>query len=278
MTSIIDSHVHVWDPAVNEYDWLSGDLDRAYLPAEYRAKAPDSTGVVFVQAGAVDGLAEARWVDSLVWPQLLGIVAHAPLERGEFVADDLDELQGIDRVVGVRRLLQDEPLAFFADPALLAGLGVLADRGLPFDACVRHPQLAALTTLLAGVPGLPVVLDHLGKPPVATGDDGQWERDLRSLAALPQVRVKLSGIAPEASSSRPVREQARAWVLTAIDAFGTERCMVGSDWPVSAVSAAGVPPGRWLADVLEDSGANVTEREWLSWRTASEFYGLRSER
>lgn len=274
MITLIDSHVHVWDPTVNAYDWLSGDFDRAYLPPEYRADAPDATGVVFVQAGALDGLGEARWVASLDWPQLLGIVAHAPLEHGESVAGHLDQLQRIDRVVGVRRLLQDAPLALFEDPGLLAGLRALAARGLPFDACVRHAQLPALTSLLLQVPELRVVLDHLGKPPVATGDDGRWERDIRALAALPQLRVKLSGLAPESSPTRPVRGQAHAWLLTALDAFGAERCMVGSDWPVSAVSSSGEAPGRWLANVLEDTGASAVEREWLGWRSASEFYGL----
>ena len=274
MTALIDSHVHVWDPAVNTYDWLSGDLDRAYLPPEYEAGAPETTGVVFVQAGAIDGLEEALWVDSLDWPHLLGIVAHAPLEHGEAVARRFDELQRIQRVVGVRRLLQDEPLAFFDDPGLLAGLRALADRGIPFDACVRHAQLPALTALLRRVPELRVVLDHLGKPPVAAGDDGRWERDIRVLAALPQVRVKLSGVAPEASPLHPVREQARPWLLTALDVFGAERCMVGSDWPVSAVSSPREAPGRWLAHVLEDSGASGAEREWLSSRTAADFYGI----
>jgi L-fuconolactonase len=272
MTPIIDSHVHVWDPAVNVYDWLSGDLDRAYLPPEYQAGAPDTTGVVFVQAAAADGLAEARWVASLDWPQLVGIVAHAPLELGDAVADVLDDVQSIDRVVGMRRQLQDEPIAFLDDPGLLAGLRVLAARGLPFDACVRHEQLPALTALLQRVPELHVVLDHLGKPPVAAGDDGRWERDIRALAALPQVRVKLSGVAPEASPTHPVRGQAHPWLMIALDAFGVERCMVGSDWPVSAVFGAGEAPGLWLAHVLEDAGATLAEREWLSWRTATEFY------
>ena len=122
MTKLIDSHVHVWDPGVNVYNWLSGDLDRAYLPPEYEESAPDTAGVVFVEAAAADGLAEARWVASLDWPQLVGIVAHAPLELGDAVADDLDDLQRIDRVVGMRRQLQDEPIAFLDDPGLLAGV------------------------------------------------------------------------------------------------------------------------------------------------------------
>ncbi|MEO6115801.1 MAG: amidohydrolase family protein [Pseudolysinimonas sp.] len=272
MATLIDSHVHVWDPAANDYDWLSGELDRAYLPGEYQASAPDTTGVIFVQAAAADGVAEARWVGSLDWPQLLGIVAQAPLELGAAVAGHLDQLQTLAKVVGVRRQFQDEPNAFLDDPGLLAGLRLLADRGLPFDACVRHAQLPALTALLAQVPELPVVLDHLGKPPVATGDDGTWASNLRDLAQLPQVQVKLSGLAPEAAAGSPIREQARTWLAAAVEAFGPDRCMVGSDWPVSAAAPAGGAPGTWLEEVLDDVGAGSTDRDWLSWRTAAAFY------
>src|SRR4051812_44173319 len=141
MTDLIDSHVHVWDPAANDYRWLSGELDRSYLPDDYRAGAPHTTGVIFVEAEAADAVAEARWVDALAWPELLGIVAQAPLERGDGVSGHLARLQESGRVVGIRRQLQDEPLAFFDDPGLLVGLRVLAATGLPFDACVRHEQL-----------------------------------------------------------------------------------------------------------------------------------------
>jgi len=274
MTPLIDSHVHVWDPAVGDYAWLSGALDRAYLPDEYRAGAPATTGVIFVEANARDNVAEAEWVAQLPWPELRGIVAQAPLELGAGVAPVLARLQEVDKVVGIRRQLQDEPLAFFDHPGLLAGLRVLATTGLPFDACVVHGQLPALTRLLSQVPDLPVVLDHLAKPPVADGDDGTWARDLRALAALPQVRVKLSGIAPEGSPDRPVREQARSWLLTAWEAFGPDRCMLGSDWPVSAISPPPEAPGDWLEHVLADVAARDGDREWLSWRTASAFYGV----
>jgi len=274
MTPLIDSHVHVWDPAAIEYHWLRGELDRAYLPDEYRAGAPRTTGVIFVEAEAGDSVAEARWVASLDWPELRGIVAHAPLERGAAVSDHLERLRETGRVVGIRRQLQNEPLAFFDHPGLLEGLRVLPARKLPFDACVVHEQLPALTQLLRQVPDLPVVLDHLGKPPVAAGDDGTWARDLAGLAALPQVRMKLSGIAPEGSADRPVREQARSWLLTALDLFGPERCMVGSDWPVSAISEPRETPGEWLEHVVSDVGASEGDRDWLRWRTASTFYAV----
>ena len=110
---LIDSHVHIWDPTVLEYSWLEGELDRPYLPAEYQAGAPAATGVIFVEAGAAGTTNEVAWAESLGWPELLGVVAHAPLEQGSGVVTDLAALREAGRTVGIRRLLQDEPLSFF---------------------------------------------------------------------------------------------------------------------------------------------------------------------
>jgi L-fuconolactonase len=274
MNTLIDSHVHVWDPAANTYDWLDGTFDRPFLPDEYHLSAPEVKGVIFVQADARDGIAEARWVASRDWPALLGIVAHAPLELGASVSRYVDEVREVDKVVGIRRLLQDEPLAFFESDELRSGLEVLAGAGLPFDACVRHHQLPALGMLLARLPDLRVVLDHLGKPPVSAGDDGTWARDLHALAAQPQISVKLSGLPPETAAHEDARAAALPWLSTALEAFGPERCMVGSDWPVSSATSHALGAGAWLRAVLDELGASKDERDQLAWRTAADFYGV----
>jgi L-fuconolactonase len=176
--------------------------------------------------------------------------------------------------VGIRRILQDEPLSFFDHPGLLEGLRALAPTGLPFDACIRHHQLPALIALLEKVPELPVVLDHLAKPPVASGDDGSWERALRRLAALPQVSVKLSGMPPELRDDQELRSACRPWLEVALDAFGADRAMVGSDWPVSAMLPRRLTPGDWLSMVLDELAPSTAEREQLAWRTAARFYDV----
>lgn len=270
---MIDSHVHVWDPARNEYAWLSGELDRAYLPAELEAGHERTTRFVFVQADAADGLREAHWVDSLDWPRLAGIVAFAPVERTDALEGHLAELRRIDRVVGVRRLLQDEPLDFFDSVALTTGLGAVAAAGFTFDACIRAHQLASLIRLLDRVPELDVVLDHLGKPQIGDGVDEVWLRDLRILAENPRVHLKLSGLAPESDPRRPVLEQALPVVEAAVELFGDGRCMIGSDWPVSSSTPQRLPIGEWfgILDALAERGH---DRELLASSTAIRFYGL----
>jgi L-fuconolactonase len=275
---LVDSHIHMWDPERNSYEWIVGDasLDRAFVPADLDRGSSGVTGMIFVQAGAADGLAEARWVDSLAsqWPELRGIVADAPVETGAAVRQYLAEVRGIERVVGVRRLLQDETVDFFDNPDLVDGLVATAEAGLTFDACIRHHQLPALTALLAKVPELNVVLDHIGKPPITAGINGEWLAQFRALAENPRVFVKLSGVAPEAAPDRPIDEQAKPFVLAALEAFGDERCMVGSDWPVSAVTPHSLRYDEWFAFVLDTVVTAGADRDQIAWRTASQFYGI----
>ena len=117
------------------------------------------------------------------------------------------------------------------------GLRILADHDGTFDACIRHTQLPALIGLLDAVPDLTVVLDHLGKPPVDTGSTvppgRKWSEQIGILAARPRTYVKLSGLTPESSDAAAFGANVDAFVDRALEAFGTQRAMIGSDWPVS---------------------------------------------
>ena len=274
----IDAHVHVWDTARLTYSWLRDAplLDRPRLPIDLTAETGER--VVFVQANADDGAAEAAWVQSLSagWPSLAGIVAFAPVEEPT-LAETLDELSTLPLVVGVRRLLQDQEAGFIASKELVTGFRMLADRHIPFDACVRWHQLEELVSTVALVPALSVVLDHLGKPPVAAGlasEAGrQWLHALQQLAKLPRVTVKLSGLAPEADPNRDVIEQVVPFLDAALDVFGAERCMYGSDWPVSAAT-----PHRLTNRVWRETVASRVSRESDRWHvlegTAAAFYSI----
>ena len=202
--TLVDAHAHLWDRASFRYDWLEGEphLPFAFLPDDLAATGADIDQAVFLQADCApeQAVAEAQWVDAFRQDgaSIAGIVAFAPLERAERESV-LDELSGIAGVVGVRRLLQDEPADMFDSAELAAGIGSLAARGWTFDACVRAWQLPHLERLARQVPDVPVVLDHLGKPAVADMSSfDAWLADVRALAALPHVSVKLSGMTPAA--------------------------------------------------------------------------------
>jgi L-fuconolactonase len=276
----IDTHVHVWDTGLMSYEWLETEvpqLRRPHLPADYREGG--AARAIFVQAGA-DGDAEASWVQGLApeWPELAGIVAFAPVEDAE-LSTVLDRRSQLPLFVGVRRVLQDEPPGFIRSDAVLAGLQLLAARGIPFDACVRHRQLVELTETLEHVPELSVVLDHLGKPPVGEGLESAagsaWLGAVRRLAQLPRVHVKLSGLAPEADPDRRLTEQAQPFLVAALEAFGPTRSMVGSDWPVSAATPHQMSTAEWF-DLVSQLVSEPADRSRILSGTAEAFYGLGS--
>jgi L-fuconolactonase len=280
MTSVLDTHVHVWDPRTLDYAWLDGltALDRPFLPDDYR-RGGGADRVVFVQADCrpEQSIDEARWVASLDWPELAGIVAAADL-RAPDLEGALDALAQVGRVVGIRHLLQDEDVAGLTDRSLQRGLAVLAERGLTFDACIRHPQLDALVDLLATVPGGRVVLDHVGKPPIGDGLDsaagGRWAAGIHRLAALPGTYVKLSGLPAEAMDAAAHDAHADDFLRLAVDVFGPDRAMVGSDWPVSARLGASVAPDAWAERVRTATALAGHEWEQGSSQTGARFYGL----
>lgn len=277
----VDSHIHFWDRAVFDYPWLTdtGDaLPFRYLPEDLGGQKPEA--VVFVQADCLDsqGSAEAEWAAALVRAHSAdgAVVAFAPAEDTARLPDRLERLASIEAVTGVRRLLQDEPEDLLRSPELAAGLRRIADAGFSFDACVRHAQLPALVALRRAAPEGELVLDHLGKPPVRDGwgtDSAQrWHSAVRELAAEPRTTVKLSGLAPEGAPGA-LLDQVRPFVLATLDAFGADRCMAGSDFPVSAAPVDAVGYSTWF-DFLAGLTDSARERDSMLRGTARRVYRM----
>lgn len=278
--TVIDAHLHVWAPTINRHPWLDEEpvLGRPFLPRDVKSNLVER--VVFVQADAVDGLAEAQWVQSLAddWPQLAGIVAFAPVEDRRALSEHLDALAELSNFVGVRRLLQDEPCGFITADGFVDGLRELARRQIPFDACIRWYQLPELVDAVMQVPDARIVLDHLGKPPVAAGYDGEerrsWSTALRDLAEHPNVTLKMSGLAPEASATQPLFPQIRPFAREALDVFGPTRVLAGSDFPVSAVTGHDLGYDQWFDWIRGDLGLDEGELTQVMHRNAERTYSL----
>jgi len=228
---------------------------------------------VFVQADCVaqQGLAEVRYVERLDWPQLAGVVAFAPLEHGPAVEPLLAKLAEHPRVVGVRRLLQGEPVGFATGAGFGAGLAAAARRGLTFDATVRADQLTELVELAREVPEAVIILDHLGNPPLHHGLSSapgrRWLAGIRALAAEPSVVVKLSG-------KPAVDRRGLPFVLAALEAFGARRAMLGSDHPLS-VPADKQAYDRWVWSADAALDLNDDERAAVRHGTAIKTYRLK---
>jgi L-fuconolactonase len=281
---VIDTHRHVWDTRLRRYPWLDEEpsMPQGHLPSD--AEDPRVSAAVFVEAGTENGVDEARWVQALAdsgqWPQLVGIVAAAPVDDPAALSAVLDDLQVLPLFVGVRRLLQDEPPGTLASAPFKEGLVELGAKGVPFDACIRSRQLIELAGLVAGAPGTRIVLDHLGKPPVAAGFGSAhartWLDDLRRLAELPNVCAKLSGLAPEADPTRPLDPQVTPFIEAALDIFGPDRLMAGSDWPVSSIGGL-TSFGGWFALVARLAGT-AGHADAVLRGTALRTYGLDFDR
>lgn len=249
---VIDTHVHFWDPERLTYPWLADEpmLRRRFSPADLLPGAHRLTGAVFVEAGRRDdqALDEVHWVEQLAadWPLLCGVVAHAPLEHGDKVAGHLAELGRHPLVRGVRRNTQDEPPGFAVSDGYVAGVRLLAGYDYTADLCIRHHQLPEITELVARVPEVTFVLDHLGKPGIRDGLLDPWRDQLSRLAAHPNVVCKLSGLTTEADPRRWQPDDVLPYLRHALAEFGAQRCLVGGDWPVATLATA---YDRWL-DVI----------------------------
>ncbi|MGN8552154.1 UNVERIFIED_CONTAM: amidohydrolase family protein [Microbacterium sp. SLM126] len=276
---MLDTHVHVWDPCRLEYPWLKGidGLHRAMRRQDYRSRA---TRVVCIEAGCTPAhrLEEVSWIGEMAadWPQLAGIVAAADL-RDPRAGAHLDALGHDPLVVGVRHNLQSEPIDRLTDGSLIDGMSALPERGLVFDACVQASQLGALASLARSVPELPIVIDHLGNPPVRaslqSAEGRRWVEAMTVLAELPHTFVKLSGLSPSADRAT-YEARARDFVAFGVDEFGPSRAMWGSDWPVSSSLGAAESPGAWWMHARAVAGLDDDEWDLVAEGTGSRFYGL----
>lgn len=276
----IDAHHHVWDLDRRAQPWTDDlpALRRSFgfdeLAPQLRAQDIDATVVVHTVAS----LAETHELLALAAaePTVAGVVGWFDLE-----ADDLDEVvaaalagPGGARLVGARHQLQVEPDRAWLDrPAVRRGLATLARHGLVWDLVVSPGQLADVRRAVADLPEVSFVLDHAGKPPIASGDVRAWQADIAELAGLPNLAVKLSGLVTEASWDSWQVPDLRPVAETVLERFGAARTMFGSDWPVCLL--AGADYERVVAtfeDLIAQLGADERRRVWGG--TACDVYGL----
>ncbi|MEU5433390.1 amidohydrolase family protein [Streptomyces sp. NPDC020719] len=244
---VVDAHHHLWDLAVRDQDWISAPdlapLRRDFLLDELRAgtAAAGVSATVLVQTVTV---AEET-------PELLALAAGSELVRGVVgwtdltapgVADELarlGELPGGTRLVAIRHQVQGErDPGWLLRPDVGAGLAAVAAAGLAYDLVVLPHQLPACVRAAERHPRLTFVLDHLGKPPIASGATEPWASAVRALAALPNTVCKLSGLVTEADWARWHVDDLRPYADTALEAFGPARLMYGSDWPVCLLASS----------------------------------------
>ena len=285
-TPTVDAHHHLWDLKVRAQEWLRApelkpiwrDFDLHDLEPEARASGVDKTVLVQVAAS----LDETREFLAFAACNSLigGVVGWMDLEAADPAAqlDALRQAPGGQTLRGIRHLVQDEPdPAWLARPKVRRALQAIADAALPYDLLVKPAQYAAALDVVRAIPDLTFVLDHLGKPniaatPEASAPDPTWSAWLRDLAAEPNVVCKLSGLVTEADWPTWTVPDLRPYADVALDAFGPDRLMFGSDWPVCLLAGTYTEvfsAARQLTDLLSD-----TERAAVFGATAERVYRL----
>lgn len=278
---IIDAHVHLYDVQRLRYGWLAGAprINKSHLLADFdTARGPVKIEKFVFAEVAVDAglhLDEARFVQEIANTdkRLAGMVAHLPVEQGRAIAADLETLQQLPALRGIRRLMQTEvDQAFALQPGFIDGVKLVGRAGLVFDFCVRHWGLVYCIEVARRCPDMQFVLDHIGKPDIKNGLREPWWSQIAELARLANVACKLSGVATEADHAKWTEAEIVPYVAHAIDCFGFDRVMFASDWPVAELTHR--YPG-WVA-ILDrvTAKASADEKRKLFRDTAARVYRL----
>lgn len=273
----IDTHQHFWLYNAPDYGWMGPGLEalrRDYLPPELAPllRASGIDGTVAVQARQT--VEESDWLLALTdqHPFIFGVVGWVDLCSAR-VEEDLARLARHPKFRGVRHILHDEPDdRFMLREDFRRGLGQLQKFGLTYDLLLFPRHLPVACELVAGFLHQPFALDHLAKPPIKDGRLEPWATDLRRLAAFPNVCCKISGMVTEADWQRWKPADFAPYLDVVFECFGSERLMVGSDWPVATLAASYAQvmqiAGDYLARLSPDEQAAV----WGG--NAARFYRL----
>lgn len=284
---IIDTHLHVWDPAQLSYGWIKGHplFDRPYHVEDYAqdTAALQTEAMVFVECYAdftdLSGqyLEEVRFVETEAArdPRLRGIVAMAPLEQGKDCEPILAEMAARHPLVkGIRRIMEfdPDPRALTLSDGFIEGVNLLAKYGFHFEINVHHHQMDIIRDFIRHIPDVPLILDHCGKPGIKEGALEQYRSDIKELAQASNLWVKLSGLAVEADHARWTKADLRPYIDATFDTFGFERVIYGGDWPV-CLQATTLP--RWVS-VLDQALSGEPEAQRLAFfrNNANAFYRL----
>lgn len=279
MLEIIDTHQHLWDTSNLNYPWLEDfdALKKRYLAQDYRQA---TAGLNVVRSVHVEGdPAPAHVVDEVKWltriaeeDGMIGaIVAAASLEEQNAEAI-LKQLTESELVVGVRRMAWHRPdNQFYSSSELIEGVQLLEKFNLTFDLCAHYEQLPAAIELVKATPNIRHAVNHCGGPDVQGGQFQPWADHMSQLASFDNVHCKISGIVTRASE-KWTKEELKPYINHLVSAFGYDRVMYGSDWPVCTLAAE---YATWLDALLwAVQDASDEEKRKLLYDTAKQFYRI----
>jgi L-fuconolactonase len=278
-TFVVDSHQHFWDPhelATPPPPPKAAILGRAYRPAdletEIRAVGVDYT--VLVQ-GYPQSVEANRWLfkQANATPFVAGVVAWLDLQAPERAGAAIERLKTEPKFAGIRHVVEDESdIDWIVRPPVIESLRQLARARVPFDMLVRPQHLPNVLQVIAKVPDLDMVIDHIAKPPIVRGTMDGWARQMTEIGRHPRVYCKVSGMITEADWQRWKPADLRPYIQHVLEAFGWDRVMYGSDWPVCLLAGS----YRRVWDALHEALGPIAppRNAGLFGANATKFYGL----
>jgi L-fuconolactonase len=241
---VVDAHHHFWDPARATYPWMTdalASIRRRFGPEDLRpllaANGVDRT--VLVQTLSSLGETREFLATAAANEFIAGVVGWVDLTEPD-LAEQLTALRagpGGAKLVGIRHQVHDEAdPEWLGGPDVRRGIAAVGKAGLAYDILVRTRELPSALALVRDFPSMRFVIDHIAKPPIASGAIDEWAARLRPLAECPNVFCKLSGMVTEAAWKQWRAEDFRCYLDIVLEAFGMDRVMIGSDWPVCTLS------------------------------------------
>jgi L-fuconolactonase len=279
MTERIDAHHHLWRYSKEEYGWIAGNMAsiaRDFLPQDLEQVLTSSgiQGSVSVQAR--QSLEETEFLLNLAqeFPIIRGVVGWAPIASPEF-PQVLERFHHFEKLKGFRHVVQDEPDdRFLLRPDFNAGIASFKRYGLIYDILIFERQLPAAISFVDRHPSQVFVLDHIAKPRIRDRALEPWRTNIRELARRENVYCKLSGMVTEANWTQWSLPDLLPYFEVVLDAFGPNRLMAGSDWPVCLLGAT---YQTWFSTLREFiSRLSVAEQDMILGGVATKVYSLGS--
>ena len=237
----VDSHQHFWNYSKEEYDWIDDSMAvirRDFLPPDLKFEFDKKNLQVSVAVQARCTLEETRWLLDFAdkYDHVAGVVGWIDLKADD-LEDQLKEFEGNTKLCGFREILQGQEPEFMLDPKFIRGVKLLAEKGYSYDILVFPKHLKAVKELLKELPEMRLVIDHIAKPLIGEGEIDEWAEDMTEIAQYKHVFCKLSGMVTETNSGWE-EEDFKPYMEVVLNAFGEDRIMYGSDWPVCLLNGS----------------------------------------
>jgi L-fuconolactonase len=278
-TVAVDAHHHFWNPARIPQAWMTDEhavINRVFEPDDLEplVRAMGVTQTVLVQSAARDDDTDYMFEVAGDVPWVGAIVAWCPLDDAVRARSRLDELRRRPKLRGIRHLIhQEADPHWILRPEVQPGLALLEEMELVLELPAVYPDhLADVPELARRHPGLAIVIDHLGKPPLGSEQMDAWEELLRASAEQPNVYAKISGLNTVAPTPDWSADDFEPAAVVALDAFGPRRLMCGSDWPVALLS--GGYERVWRETTAAIQRVARAEADHILTTTATSFYRL----